>query len=326
MKPKRNYKYESTLAVSINGLIDEKRASGYVYTSNSDVLKQLDTFCLSINFNSEIITKELCDAWSVQQPTECLNSRNVRISVLRQLSKYQLSLGMDAYLPKLIQSSEKTEAHVFTADELDSFFLNLDDPKTYPRNDPRLVMECRTLFRLYYCCGMRLSEPIELTWDRIDYDRATIKILQSKGDKDRIIWLSDEIATMLANYRAYITKEVPETKWVFPGINPEKHINEVTVRDYFLKAWRRTPFSDMSNPPTIKSFRHTFVVDRLNDWMENGEDMDKMLPYLSKFLGHNSIHESLYYYHQVAESRKIIREKDMISSKVIPEVIGYETK
>lgn len=81
-----------------------------------------------------------------------------------------------------------------------------------------------------------------------------------------------------------------------------------------------TSYASISNPPTIKSFRHTFVVDRLNAWMENGENIEEKLPYLSKYLGHNSIHESLYYYHQVSEAFKIIHDRDKTSNIVIPEV------
>ena len=66
------------------------------------------------------------------------------------------------------------------------------------------------------------------------------------------------------------------------------------------------------------------MVDRLNSWMSTGENIQEKLPYLCKFLGHSSIHESLYYYHQVEEGRKIIREKDKTSQIVIPEVIPYE--
>ena len=46
MKPRRDYAFNSSLAPAIEGLIQEKRASGYVYNSNADVLKELDTFCI----------------------------------------------------------------------------------------------------------------------------------------------------------------------------------------------------------------------------------------------------------------------------------------
>jgi len=290
-----------------------------MYNSNADVLKDLDTFCIEQGFISDTVTKDLSDAWAVQRQTEGISSRNIRVSNLRQVSKYLLSIGVESYMPKMLQSTETKVAHVFTAQERKEFFecLNKLDIK---RKSRRLLEECRVLFRLYYCCGLRLSEPLWLTWDDIDYDSGRITILQSKGYKDRVVWVSSDIAEMIRKYHKYITTECPGEALVFPGTKNGKPVNEVTVRAYFQRTLAMTSYASIGNLPTIKSFRHTFVVDRLNAWMENGESIEDKLPYLSKYLGHNSIRESLYYYHQVSEAFKIIHNRDKTSNIVIPEV------
>ena len=321
MKPQRDYTYSSKLASDIIGLITEKRASGFAYSSNSDVLKEFDTFCVQKDYSETTVTKEISDAWSIQRETEGLNARYVRVSVIRQLSKYILSLGEYAYLPQLTQATTSKNPHIFTNDERIEFFEKLDNLQpAQNRTGSRFKEECRVLFRLYYCCGMRLSEPLALKWEYIDFNESSIHIYHSKGDKDRNLWVTDDIMRMLENYKKYILAECPTEKLLFPGTKAGKSIDPVTVRDYFLRAWRATRFSDLSNPPTIKSFRHTFVVDRINGWIAEGIDPEKMLPYLSKFLGHASIHESLYYYHQAQEALDTIHRKDTISNRIIPEV------
>lgn len=321
MKPKRDYSYVSSLSPYIKGLIDEKRSAGYSYNSASNVLKELDMFCTGNGFSCKTVTKELSDAWSIQRETEGLSARNIRVSILRQVSKYILSLGIQAYLPQTGQSTESPEAHVFTECERTAFFESLDTLSPSNRTGGmRILNECRVLFRLYYCCGMRPSEPLELTWNCFDPEAGTIRILHSKGDKDRLVWLTEDVAGMLLKYKAYIQKEISGTDWVFPGMKAGKPVNAATVRSYFLKAWDQTSYASNSNPPTVKSFRHTFVVERLNIWMSEGANIMEKLPYLSNFLGHSSIRESLYYYHQIEESRRIIRSKDKTSKKVIPEV------
>lgn len=321
MKPQRDYSYFSSLAPHIRGLIAEKRSSGFAYSSNSDVLKEVDTFCVDNGFTDTTVTKAFSDAWAVQRDTEGLNARYVRVSVLRQLSKYILSLGEEAYLPQLTQATTSKNPHIFTNDERMEFFCKLDTmPPTNLKTGIRLKEECKVLFRLYYCCGMRLSEPLALKWEYIDFDEASIHIFHSKGDKDRKLWVTEDIIGLLKDYKKYILAECPTENLLFPGTKPGKSIDPVTVRDYFLRAWGATRFSDLSNPPTIKSFRHTFVVDRINGWIVSGIDPKKMLPYLSKFLGHASIHESLYYYHQAQEALDTIHSKDTISNRIIPEV------
>ena len=86
-----------------------------------------------------------------------------------------------------------------------------------------------------------------------------------------------------------------------------------------------TPFaSTCDKAPTIHALRHTFVVNRMNEWMLDGISLNSMMPYLSRYLGHSSVEDTFYYYHQVDKAFQIIRGKDSLSEKVIPEVVHYE--
>lgn len=60
--------------------------------------------------------------------------------------------------------------------------------------------------------------------------------------------------------------------------------------------------------------------------MEEGVPLESMMPYLSKYLGHSSVNDTFYYYHQVESAFRIVREKDTASQNVIPEVYDYEEK
>lgn len=71
-----------------------------------------------------------------------------------------------------------------------------------------------------------------------------------------------------------------------------------------------------------------YCIDKISkvDAMEilGGGSLKEMLPFLSKFLGHTSPEETLYYYHQVDFAFRIIRSFDKTSAKVIPEVTKDE--
>lgn len=58
--------------------------------------------------------------------------------------------------------------------------------------------------------------------------------------------------------------------------------------------------------------------------MEEGIPLKEMLPFLSRYLRHQSPDETFYYYHQVAEAFRIIRVKDRTGKLAIPEVNTYE--
>lgn len=58
--------------------------------------------------------------------------------------------------------------------------------------------------------------------------------------------------------------------------------------------------------------------------MESDIDLTSRMPYLSKYLGHTSVDDTFYYYHQVNSAFKLIKEKDSSSVIIIPEVDRYE--
>jgi site-specific recombinase XerD len=49
-------------------------------------------------------------------------------------------------------------------------------------------------------CGLRVQEVANLTLDAIDYQRSQIVVRHGKGGKDRIVYISDDAATALAEY------------------------------------------------------------------------------------------------------------------------------
>ena len=58
--------------------------------------------------------------------------------------------------------------------------------------------------------------------------------------------------------------------------------------------------------------------------MLEGVTLEAMMPYLSRYLGHSGIKDTMYYYHQVRKAFQIVRQKDCLSGQIIPEVVIYE--
>lgn len=74
---------------------------------------------------------------------------------------------------------------------------------------------------------------------------------------------------------------------------------------------------------TIRCLRHTFVVNKMNEWMKAGVDTAVMMPYLSRYLGHSSISETQYYYRTIEQAFAVVHRHDAVAERVIPEVVNY---
>jgi integrase/recombinase XerD len=65
----------------------------------------------------------------------------------------------------------------------------------------------------------------------------------------------------------------------------------------FQRLLRRVEISSSSGQrrPTLHSFRHTFAVQRLRQWYEQGIDVRSLAPNLSIYLGHVDPSTSYWY-------------------------------
>ena len=318
-------KYKSALAEYIKGLITQKHADGFSYHSEEKLLKRFDDFCVANFPNESTITYEMAALWSEARPEEGEAYHNRRITIVKVLSEYILSLGKVAYVPNFFSKAYRPVLYIPSREEVQNLMQKMDEHTSHNSKQIRLDKECKVLFLLYFCCGLRLSEGRLLKWEHIDLEKGIITIYESKGKKDRLVYLPNDSLSLLNDYKENQISLFPQTEWVFPGFNPQKPVSSSGVEACFKRHWAMLPVAQTTDKhPTPHCLRHAFVVERFNTWMLEGIDTNKMLPYLSKYLGHKSPDETYYYYHLVDKAFDTVRQKDSVSSKVIPEVIPYE--
>ena len=273
-------------------------------------LRHLMIFVVNNDFNTAEITRELLMKWAIQRETEGINYRNQRVSFVRQLSLYMNSLGILSYIPHQTASTVTTISHILNSDELKSLYQIIDSYLPEKKAWHRFSMEYQVIFRLYYCCGLRLAEACNLRINDVDFENGTLKIMQSKGDKDKLVYMAEDVTDLCRRYHKKMSSILPDTPWFFPGKNPNQPIPKTSMDKKFKQFWNMTPFANTCDKaPTIHSLRHTFVVNRMNEWMNEGINLSSMMPYLSKYLGHTSIEGTFYYYHQVDSAFQIVHQK-----------------
>ena len=235
-------------------------------------------------------------------------------------------MGYEAYLPdSLTVKDYKPALYIPTRNEIQRLISEMDKSTSHNPIQRRINKECKVLFLLYYCCGLRLSEGRLLKKENIDLETGILTILGSKGQKDRLVYLPDDGIPFLNIYKSDMESTFPKSPWMFPGFSPEKPISCSGVESCFNRFWNKLPGSqELKKHPTPHCLRHAFVVERINEWMNQGLDTNKMLPYLSRYLGHKSPDETYYYYHLVEKAFDVVRQKDTVSVRVIPEVKLYE--
>lgn len=143
----------------------------------------------------------------------------------------------------------------------------------------------KSMIALVYSAGLRIGELIDLKISDIDSSRMIIHIKFAKGNKDRIIPLSEKLLVMLrVYYKEYTPKE-----YMFEGQKGGKY----TTSSFGKLLKRAAQKAKINKNITAHTLRHSYATHLL----EKGID----IRVIQKLLGHNSIKTTMIYT-QVATS------------------------
>jgi Site-specific recombinase XerD len=229
--------------------------------------------------------------------------------------------GGKAFVSPYSTTPEKPIPYVFSAADLKTFFHALDT-FPYTRHWMRLVYP--VYYRLLYATGLRESEACAIERENLDLEAKRILILDAKGNKDRYVYFADDVAAMLFRYDQKMDVFFPCRKWLFVGsYKPQDMLPPSSIRVFFSKVWETSGMKasqGLENRACTHAFRHTYVLGILTQWQNEGKDVDNLIPYLSKQLGHKSIRETYLYCSRLDTKFSEITALDTSLSGIIPEV------
>ena len=310
---------ELNLRQHANDFVAYKRALGYVYNGQAGYLYNFVNYVERSKSSANIPTKLVTDDYisSISSSSATLYGT---VSVLREFSRYLRLRGFEAYVipPKTVSLPVSEDPYFFMPEEIEAFFSELDkiEPnKSFKGRDLFLPV----LFRLLYCCGLRCKEARTLECSNVHTEDHYIDIVQSKGPKSRRIFISDELAAYLIEYDMKISLLFPNRKYYFP--HGEKCYESSAISGNFRRYWMQAfPDFELKTHPRAYDFRHHFAWANLNRWAAEGLDLNAMLPYLMRYMGHQSVRETLYYFHFVPEFFPTYRRMSAPLEDIIPEV------
>ena len=165
------------------------------------------------------------------------------------------------------------------------------------------------LFRVIYCCGLRSCEGRLLRVEDVNLDAGKLAIRASKGPKDRIVMLADDVLQLCRTYHERVSRILPDRIYFFPT-DVAGCYRSSTLIMAFTKIWKQAGLETYSgSKPHVQDLRHNFALVNLNHWVEAGENFCVKLPYLSRFMGHANLKSTDYYLHFVPEFFPVFKEK-----------------
>ena len=242
------------------------------------------------------------------RPGEHVNGQMRRITPVRQLAKHIAAQGIEAYvIPAGIPGRQvHYRPHLYTAGELRAIFDAADRIRATPYGGRRELI-IPAMFRTIYCLGLRPGEARRLRRGDVDLTDGSIYIRESKGHKDRRVFLSDDLHAYLRGYDTAIEATQPGRAVFFPNRSGDPY-NPSTIHCWFNELLETAGITTASGPPMrVYDLRHAHVVEVINRQARAGRDPQALIGYLSAHLGHVNTADTWYYFHLSAEFHPDLR-------------------
>jgi site-specific recombinase XerD len=150
-------------------------------------------------------------------------------------------------------------------------------------------LKARAMLTLAYGCGLRAGEVMRLRAGDIDREQMIIRIVQSKGRKDRHVMLPAEVVKLLRQWwkerpTAYDAGVAPEQRWLFPGRSQRQPLTTRQLGRLFKEAAKA---AGLRKTVSLHSLRHSFATHLL----ERGRD----IRLIQALLGHSKLETTARY-------------------------------
>ena len=273
---------------------------GYSLSYLESNLEELDAFYDRSYPEQTTVTFESATDWIYIRKAGSKKQLRERILTVKYLSRHLISLGIDAYVPD-IKVKEDSHRHPQLLNDLQlcQFFAGADGLNANKRSPNREYI-APVLFRMIYVCGLRNSEACTIRKGDIDLQRGIIRVIHSKGDKDRNVFMDEMLTDLCSRFDIVYSSMLPEREYFFQISKNRLHPTRYNVDDWFDLILKKTGLDkEFSTKPTVHSMRHLFAVKSMKKCLEQGEDFGNWIKYLSKYMGHESTEETMHYLHMV---------------------------
>jgi len=175
-------------------------------------------------------------------------------------------LPRPASLPRHLSNSESQQLEAYVQSRLDS-------------PDPLVRLENACFFVLAHT-GLRSSECVDLQFQDLDLAAGRLMLRQGKGQRDRIVYLSDTARQTIRRYLGNTARCPTSPLWTYPSGQP---ITDDWLRNH-IAALGQTAGTPRVSPQRL---RHTLATRLLNAGMD--------ITRIQKLLGHDLIATTMIY-------------------------------
>lgn len=223
------------------------------------------------------------------------NYLNKHIQALEKFYEFLVHKGVQGVPPVTLRQLklEKGNVTVLTQQEIKDLFKATDKEST-TKKEAAFNTRDKVLLTVFYGCGLRRNEGVNLTVDDINFDRRIIHVRKGKNYKERLVPFSKQsliyLQEWIYDYRTNLVKDKKEGALFIGRLGNPMNGNSLYVRFKLLQ--QQVEDTELQNKNIgLHTLRHSIATHLL----QNGMDLQK----IQRFLGHSSLESTQIYTHLI---------------------------
>ena len=229
-----------------------------------------------------------------------LNQRGKRYRILYNFHKYLRA--SDPTLPavheqRISEPRPNHICHVYTPDEERALLDYPFHPSCKWHDKVGVRWQC--ILGILIATGMRIGEVLGLKIADIDFKEHILAVRGGKFRKDRLVPVSKSVIDAIERFLPHRMK--PSSPYLFTSWRSDRY-RYGGINGLFNEAVRELGIcAEAVSKPRLHDFRHTFAHRQQIAWMEEGRDVNELLPILATYLGHTHFSDTVHYLESSAE-------------------------
>ncbi|MBU3114602.1 tyrosine-type recombinase/integrase [Clostridium lacusfryxellense] len=294
--------FKSVLKDELTDFLELREASKSKCTHDHDrhTLQRFDEYLYTIDCKDKNLLEEQMTGWIRTLTGKSGTIANV-VVVIRIFLQHLKSYGVNAYLPPIPKISDDYLPYIFSNDEMNHIFAIADMLQMgQPRKNTLIHIEYPMILRLIYGCGLRIGETLLLKMKDIDLDTGVLKLKYTKGGKQRFVPMDLSLTEILKQYCMALGIIGYPDAYLFPTVDPIEAVTTQSAQHKFNDILELGGISLLGRKknqrgPCMHCIRHVFVFNSFAKAEKDGRRIDDSVPYLSIYLGHDSLNETEKY-------------------------------
>jgi len=284
----------TSLRSALNRYVAMRRGLGHQFRAQERRLTDFVTFMEE--HDATVITHKLALEWATLPPDRHA-SWALRLCDVRGFARHLLNVEPRTEVPpvKTLPPLRRAKPYLYTDEEIRKLLAAaLELPPAAGLR--RWTFHC--LFGLLAVTGLRVGEALRLRREDTDLRQGVLTIRDTKFGKSRLVPVHATTREALLGYAAR-RDEHPDRRGspYFFVTERGRRLLIQYVHPVFWKLSRQIGLRsrDDHTGPRLHDFRHRFAVQTLVDWYRAGEDVERLLPALSTYLGHSCVRDTYWY-------------------------------